>query len=48
MERCRIGLYDSKRAIWTQPLPELELDVIVKISPSLAEQVNTLRQARLA
>lgn len=48
MERYRIGLYDSKRALWTQPLPELELDVIATISPSLAEQVNTLRQARLA
>jgi hypothetical protein len=48
MERYRIGLYDSRRALWTQPLPELELDVITTISPSLAEQVSTLRQARLA
>jgi hypothetical protein len=48
MERYRIGLYDSKRALWTRPLPELELDVIATISPALAEQVSALRQARLA
>lgn len=48
LERYRIGLYDSKRALWTQPLPELELDVIATISTSLAEQVSALRQARSA
>jgi hypothetical protein len=48
MERYRIGLYDSKRAIWTQSLPELDLEVIASISTPLAEQVEVLRQARSA
>jgi hypothetical protein len=48
LERHRIGLYEAKRSLWTRPLPELELDAIVRISPSLADQVNTLRQARQA
>lgn len=48
MERYRIGLYDSRRALWTRPLPELELDVIARISLTLADQVDTLRQARSA
>ncbi len=48
LERHRIGLYDATRSLWTQPLPELELDAIARISPVLADQVNTLRQARHA
>ncbi len=48
LERHRIGLYDAKRSLWTRPLPELELDAIAQISPVLADQVNTLRQARQA
>jgi hypothetical protein len=48
LERHRIGLYDAKRSLWTRALPELELETIAQISPVLAEQVNSLRQARQA
>jgi hypothetical protein len=48
LERHRIGLYDARRSLWTRSLPELELDTIAQISPVLADQVNTLRQARRA
>lgn len=48
LERHRLGLYEATRSLWTQPLPELELAAIAQISPVLADQVSTLRQARQA
>ncbi|MGF1633009.1 MAG: hypothetical protein ACFCVE_04095, partial [Phycisphaerae bacterium] len=48
MERYRIGLYNSRRSIWTCPLPMLDIDAIASISSSLADQVDILRRTRLA
>jgi hypothetical protein len=48
IERQRIGLYEKKRSLWTEPLPELELNAIARISRELADQINVLRQARQA
>lgn len=48
LERPRLGLYDSKRAIWTHALPDLPLETITSISPQLADRVDALRRLRTA
>ena len=48
LERCQVGLYTASHSIWTRPLMVLPLDVIATISSPLAEQVELLRQARIA
>jgi hypothetical protein len=48
IERHRIGLYGSTQVFWTSRLPELELDAIARISPTLYERVTVLRQVRQA
>lgn len=48
MERHRIGLYSLSGGSWSIGLPELEVEAIARISPTLSEQVAELRQVRRA